>query len=471
MVSVSTVVVKDPFSADRYRAVLLLDGKVFEPLLSFSRELNFSVKVEQNYAHAVALFVEWLSKKAVQFSEAKDRPLIFGAFAHDLIYGTIKEEHDPTGLWWQKTSDRVARRTMTRFLSFADWLSQRFGTRNLNPTDREPTWDERIQFYRQYEHRRAGSMMKHLFIRLDQMERLNEPVRRFQLPGQVLTITPEVPVFPTERIKDLLWEGFRNPGVRADESRPWVKWNLRDLLFTMILLFGGKRESEPCHLWVDDVFEDPVNPGRALLLIHEPRNGKYTYTHPVTNKRTTTTRTDYLMRFCGGRIPLTEETGRRRAGWKGNLLHDKTRLAMRVFWIDPEMGCLFYDLWHLYVRYARPVVQRNPYAFLTEDGEPMGAAAYADSFKRAVERIGLVHSKQLGTTPHGLRHWYGQQTEFLKLDKKVGQLLFAHRNALSQEVYRQMRMSDVSNIIDQATKGKSLVDFRFPRLVFTGVEK
>jgi hypothetical protein len=471
MVSVSAVIVKDPFSADRHRAVLLVDGKVLEPFLSFCRELNFSVKVEQNYAHAVALFIEWLSKKAAQFSEEKDRSLIFTAFAHDLVYGTIKEDNDPTGLWWQKTSDRVARRTMTRFLSFADWLSQRFGTRNLNPTDREPTWDERIQFYRQYEYRRAGSMMKHLFTRSYAIEGLNEPVHRFQMPGQVLTVTPEVPVFPTERIKDLLWEGFRNLGIRAGESRPWVKWNLRNILFTMILLFGGKRESEPCHLWVDDVFEDPVNPGRALVLIHEPRSGKYTYTDPVTNRKTTTTRTDYLMRFCGGRKPLTEETGRRRAGWKGNLLQDKTRLAMRVFWLAPDMGYLFYDLWHLYIRYCRPVVQHNPYAFLTEDGEPMGAAAYADSFKRAVERIGLVHSKSLGTTPHGLRHWYGQQIESLKLDKKVGQLIFAHRSALSQEVYRQMTTADVSNIIDQAMKGKSLGDFRLPNLLLLGSAK
>lgn len=177
------------------------------------------------------------------------------------------------------------------------------------------------------------------------------------------------------------------------------------------------------------------------------------------------------MRFCGGRKPLTEETGRRRAGWKGNLLQDKTRLAMRVFWIDPDIGRLFYELWHLYVRYSRPVVQRNPYAFLTEDGEPLGAAAYADSFKRAVERIGLVHSKPLGTTPHGLRHWYGQQVESLKLDKKVGQVIFAHRSALSQEVYRQLTMSDVSNIMDQAMKGKSLGDFGFKQIVFTGADK
>ena len=60
----------------------------------------------------------------------------------------------------------------------------------------------------------------------------------------------EPPAFPDERFEELLFEGFC-PAGRPD---------YRGMLITLLLHGAGFRESEPCHLDIEDVF---ANPGRS----------------------------------------------------------------------------------------------------------------------------------------------------------------------------------------------------------------
>lgn len=258
----------------------------------------------------------------------------------------------------------------------------------------------------------------------------------------------EVKAFPAEHLDDLLWRGFINPG-KDEEPRPWVKYNLRDILITLLCAYGGCRASEPLHLWVDDVFVDPDDPELALVLVHEPSDGIVDYTDPLTGTRRKTSRADFLQRFCGGRKPLTRETGRRHAGWKGGLLTHRERRAFQVFWIDKNAGRLFLTLWRLYIQHVRPVTPQVPWAFLTKDAQPLGVAGFDDSLRAAVHRIGLTPAKWAGTSDHGLRHRYGQWLNDLGLGDKEGQVAMHHLNAKSQEVYRQMGVAKVAAAIGQ----------------------
>jgi hypothetical protein len=203
------------------------------------------------------------------------------------------------------------------------------------------------------------------------------------------------------------------------------------------------------HLWVEDVYVDPDHPNQALVLIHEPQEGQVDYTDPLTGRKRKTTRADFLQRFCNGKKPLTMETGRRHAGWKGCLLTHRERKAYQVFWIDRDAGRLFLTMWRYYIQHVRPVTPQLPWAFLTKSAQPLGVEGFNDSFNAAVTRIGLTPVKWAGTTSHGLRHRYGQWLNELGLGDKEGQVAMHHQNAKSQEVYRQLGVAMVASAIGQ----------------------
>jgi len=229
------------------------------------------------------------------------------------------------------------------------------------------------------------------------------------------------------------------------------KYNIRDILISMLCAYGGCRSSEPLHLWVDDVYLDPQSRDGALVFIHHPQDGIAFYIDPVTGSKKKTHRAEFLRSFCKNQKPLTLETGRRHAGWKGCLLTNRERNAFQVIWIDKTAGKIFLYLWNLYLLHVRPVIKNTPWAFLTRDSQPLGVKAYADSFNAAVKRIGMRPTKWKGTSTHGLRHLYGQWLNELEIDDKEGQVAMHHINPQSQYIYRQMPISKVVSAINKFT--------------------
>ena len=448
MVRTELVIVRDKIRADQATALLIVGEEPFEALLDFFRERCMSLSTERSYAQAVGRFVEWLSVRADEFAQPDQRGLLYTAFAHDLRFGTYRDGVDQLGLNWPPTSAGNLRRLSHCLLEFSDWLCKRRGAVPLNPVHRQASYADQLVFWRRWNERKAGSLLAHTKSRRHAAEAVVG--RRQRLPGRRTVHLTTAIAFPAEHVAALLWQGFALPG-QAGEARPWLKYNLRDILITLLCLYGGCRESEPMHLWVDDVFVDPDNPDVALVLVHEPEIGAVDYTDPLTGARRKTTRADFLQRHCGGRLPLTQETGRRHAGWKGALLTHRERNAFRVFWIDREAGRLFLELWRVYLRHVRPVALRTPWAFLTKDAQPLGAEAFSDAFNAAVRRIGLAPAKWAGTTTHGLRHRYGQWLNDLGLGDKEGQVAMHHRNARSQEVYRQLTPEQVAAAIGTAS--------------------
>jgi hypothetical protein len=41
-----------------------------------------------------------MAVKAPEFADVGDRSRLLNSFAHALLYGTIRDGDDPTGLWW-----------------------------------------------------------------------------------------------------------------------------------------------------------------------------------------------------------------------------------------------------------------------------------------------------------------------------------------------------------------------------------
>lgn len=447
MTTAESVVVHDSVRAGAPTILLIVGAAPFERLLDYFREKCLSLSAERTYAQAVGRFVEWLSVRATEFHAAEDRGQLYTAFVHDVLNGTYRNGQDEYGLGWTATSHNNLHRLTTALLEFTDWLSERYGTTMLNPIHNMASHADQLIFWRKWNKQKAGSLMAHAKSRRRAGKEASIG-RRASLPRKKSRAMQEAKDFPAEHLDALIWKGFINPGKAAD-PRPWVKYNLRDLLICLLCVYGGCRPSEPLHLWVDDVFVDPDDSEKALVLIHEPHEGTVEYIDPFTGNRRRTSRADYLQRFCGGRKPLTLETGRRHAGWKGCLLTHREQKAYQVFWIDKDAGRLFLKFWRLYLKYVRPVTPQMPWAFLTKDGQPLGVKGFDDSFQAAVRRIGLRPAKWAGTTSHGPRHRYGQWLNELGLGDKEGQVAMHHLNAKSQEVYRQLGVASVASAISK----------------------
>lgn len=361
-----SVIIRDSLRAGLPTVLLLVGSRPFDKLLEFYREKCVSLSAERSYAQSVGKFIEWLSVRADEFMKQEKRGLLYTAFAHDLRFGTYQHGRCIYGLNWRPTSDNNTRRLTRALMEFSDWLNTRYGTTLINPIQDSASYAQKIIFWRAWNKHKAGSLLAHTKSRQNARKDLSLS-RISQLPKNRSKPMEEVKAFPVEQIESLLWKGFINPRS-SNESLPWLKYNLRDILITILCLYGGCRASEPLHLWVGDVYVDPDNPDSALVLIHEPSDGKIDYLDPITGNQRSTTRADYLQRFCGGLKPLTQETGRRHSGWKGCLLTHREKKAYQVFWIDKNAGKLFLTIWRLYIQNVRPVALKTPWAFLTKEG-------------------------------------------------------------------------------------------------------
>jgi hypothetical protein len=214
--------------------------------------------------------------------------------------------------------------------------------------------------------------------------------------------------------------------------------------------WGGLRRSEGLHLWMDDIVDDPTNPGHALVVLHHPSESNLRWPNNLTGRHETLTRKEVLQREYGMRPRNEVKRGAYHAVWKGMDLDRDHRAC--VFWIDNKAAALFQTLFLGYIRYVRPAIMEkrrsmggrdHPFLFVSErinaetglPGEPYSEKAYERNHQAAVERMGLIHSKDAGTTTHGLRHLYGQTMTDLGVPAQVIKKGLHHRNFLSQTPY------------------------------------
>lgn len=457
LIYTESVIVKDRIRSCNPTMLLIVGSEPYEKLLEFFREKCFSLSSERIYVQVVGKFIEWLSVRGSEFTELSKRTLLFTAFTHDLRFGTYLLENEVHQLCWKPKKDTNCKRLIKALVYFSDWLSLRYGSTMINPIHQNASYTDQIIFWRAWNKQKVTSLFAHIKDR-DKSREKSKQARRNNLTTNRIKYFEETKAFPTEYIDQLLWKGFINPKFKND-SRIWKKYNLRDILITLLCLYGACRASEPLHLWTDDVYVDPDDSSLALVLIHHPSDGSINYQDPLTGTYKATNRADFLFRFCDGRRPLAYETGRRHSGWKGCLLTHRNLNAFKVFWIDKEAGRLFLDLWRLYILHVRPVTPHMPWAFMTKEMQPLGFEGFDDSFRSAVKRIGLKPIKSLGTTTHGLRHRYGQWLNELNVCEKIGQVAMHHLNPTSQLIYRQLELSEVAETVGNFSLIKNIPEF------------
>jgi hypothetical protein len=381
---------------------------------------------------------------------------LFKRFVIALSNGTLgKENYDPSGLCWFPTSSDTLYPKLHMLEDFSDWMAREgYVPDSLNPWVAATSYEQRLNWIAWYS-RNEYSFLGHLGAPDNKSVEVGQ-ARKMSLRRIPLDDVNSVKAFPVDFELALLRDGFVRPG-KENELDILAKYDWRGICICLLMLYGAKRLSEPFHLWVGDVQENPTRPGDALVRIYHPTEGRAP-DKPKINGRRASTRKAYLQSFYPDYLPRTLGTGNYYAGFKGRYFSDRDAKFMQVHWLPSQMGKAFLWAYHNYMR-QRAVLgldaSRHPFAFVSHHGkqcgEPYTIAAFERSWERAVKRIGLPHMKMYGTTPHGGRHATGLRANRAEVDQYDAQEIFAHRSPDAQKRYRAPGPAQVSASLDAAS--------------------
>lgn len=449
-VTVRAKVYKDSHGVYAEIPVILTEYGVLMPLVDYMlKKAHFkSTSWKQKLAQAVGLLLDYMSANQRHFQQPEH---LFEAFVARLYTGTADAEgRDPGQLYWMGMNTPLIRQLINLLSDFSDWMAKRQQTRPLNQWG-DATRGEEMLAWAAWEKRRNHSIFSHT---------VDYDLAALQAKRSRQTLVKRTPVvdrgavkyFPQDRIEELLFKGFIVPG-KQNSPRLEERLNLRDILITMLMNFGGLRVSEPFHLFVHDVLPDPYHPERAYVRVFHPEEGLAPRDWmDAKGKSIQCNRTAYLKGKYGLK-PRNQyyATDAMRAGWKGNVIEAGGKF-MPVFWCPLEAGALFMKLWVLYMTQRSRLRCDHPFAFVTKSGKPYAINDFMGQHARAVERIGLVVGKMLGTSPHGHRHGYGQRITDYELDPLARKKALHHKSLASQVVYTEPNIEKVNWMIEAATQ-------------------
>lgn len=365
------------------------------------------------------------------------------AFAQALLFGTsvLDVPHKRLDVDWPPRSHDRAIRCLSLVTAFLDWLAERTGRASANPW-RTATPAERLVRLRHLDKRAACSLLSHAAYR--QRDAVAAGLVREVGIARKATDVPfdEARAFDDQAFERLLVQGFGRP---APDCAPLARrLRLREALLAILLHGGGLRLSEPFHLYLGDVREDPLRPGSALVRLFHPEQGRA----PAEDGRRWRDREHYL-RERWNRLPRTLELGRFHAGWKNLALSDGSAKCAFVEWFPAHWGVVFLRLFRLYLQH-RPRA-RHPFLFVSEHrahrGEPYTIEAFEQAHAHAVRRAGLVPIKAQGTTPHGHRHAFGRRLRRAGVDSLFIQRAMHHRSPDSQRVYTAPSAAELAEAV------------------------
>ncbi|WP_454872968.1 hypothetical protein [Paraburkholderia xenovorans] len=366
---------------------------------------------------------------------------IVGDFLSVKKSGTDRADDQRTlGLNWKP----ARRATLTRYLAglnaFDTWQSTFHRAERMNPAEEHvlTAWET----YSEFRRREKWDPMLHLFpARRDTKEvfrhRLPELHQRFQ------RATVNLPkCFPLQAFVDLV-EQCSNP---------------RDKMLYLQLFGLGMRESEPLHLFAEDVF-GVTRYGEARVRLDDPDTGLWEW-HDADNRRRVTSRATYLEAYWQNRefrtscpelyrlLPRTRygRRGGMYVGFKGMTFHlgespDTSTLGHEAIWIDPRIGVYFRRCFEEYMHenfYGKPYRWPfHPWLYIQQDrkgfGLPMTIPAVKKVWARSMKRIGL---DGLNLGPHSLRHLAGYYcASVLNHSLETTQALLRHAYPASTQIY------------------------------------
>lgn len=353
------------------------------------------------------------------------------SFTESLITGTIDMSTmiDPLGLYWRPRKINDANVILHHITSYTDFLAEQDGysSSRLNPFRKATGYEERLNWCAYY-HKQANVFLNHLSNHTE----LADKNRLTRVIGKHLESKVDYEYatrFPEEQIDRLLYLGFERNGVTDYKSQA----------ITMLMNYGGLRKSEIFHIYTSDITLNPVRKNEAMVRVYHPEIGD----SPLEGYKN---RREYLLantRYKPRNDYLSSE--RLYAGWKTPLLSSK-RGYFEVLFNPPSKATEFLHVWANYLKHQRvepPKGNPHPFAFTNSSGAPETIKNFQRLHRAAVQKIGLICSKELGTTEHGHRHAYGFRLREAGLSQVEIQKAMHHKSPLSCLVYIKPTLDEV----------------------------
>lgn len=385
---------------------------------------------QEGSTFAVRLLLEYMEVN--QCLDSQPRAL-FMAFSEALYSGTVSNYIDTSGLWWHPRQPQDARRLIGYITHFTDWLAKvnEENKLQLNPWRQATRHEERLN-WAAFSHRRDNAFLSHLWSS-DAYAGHSRTVRPWIIPEERQT---PAKAFPEEHFELLVLEGFRR---RARDSYGSV--DLRNVLISYLMHFGGLRLSEALSLWSDDV---TIERGEVIVRVYHPLFG---LAPDGKANRATHLQLKYGLQ---PRIRLVKANNSLFLGWKNCLITDPYRYCFEVLFYPSEIGQVFAGMWrdyHLKQREKPRVGEMHPYAFTNKNGQPYSHRMFRKAHKLAIERVGLAYGKIEGTTPHGHRHAYGQRLALNGASPLLIKNAMHHASIVSGQTYTQPTTTQTRQIL------------------------
>lgn len=355
---------------------------------------------------------------------------VLKAFTEALITGTINPSNnkDPLELYWRPRSVRDTNNLLFHITHYTDFLALQddHETKKVNPFRKATSYEERLNWCAYY-HKHANVFLNHL----TKKDLSQQQVRLIGSFNEDLIDFEYAVRFPEDQIERLLYLGFEKNG----------EFDYKSQAITMLMNYGALRKSEIFHIYISDITLNPNEPKEALVRVYHPELGAAPDPHFKNRREYLLSKTSFKPR---NNYLFTE---RLYSGWKTPLLTSKLGYFEVVF-NPPEKAKDFLVIWANYLKYQRVEPPKNnphPFAFTNTLGEPETIKNFQRLHKNAVERIGLLCKKELGTTEHGHRHAYGFRARQAGLNQVEIQKAMHHKSPASCLVYIKPTLEEVQD--------------------------
>lgn len=349
---------------------------------------------------ALMLLIRYINVNQSIFETATS---LLRSFSHSLCLGTMNPStlEDQSRLYWSPRSSEDANALLGHITAYTDWLSEQpeYDQQRINKFRKATSVEQRLNWCAYY-HRHSRVFLNHLSSANMHSFSLNH-VRQVHAHQRASIQSNTTKRFPVNEVRQLLDYGMVRPKAGVDQQgKPFP--DFKNQAITLLMHYGGVRKSEVFHLYLSDIHVDRQR-SEAIVRIYHPGEGA----SPDPRYRN---RREYLSREFSLK-PRTDYTKSERlhSGWKAPLLTDK-RKFFQVQFFPPEKAAEFLLIWRDYLVHQRvepSSFSTHPYAFTNSNGQPETLKNFQRMHGDAVERIGLKHSKSVGTTEHGHRHAYG----------------------------------------------------------------
>jgi len=416
-------------------ALFTESGLVISHLRYLAQNYFKSESWKERSVYSLKLLINFINTHKSRYKKATK---LLREFTRCLVTGTIDYErlNDKSGLFWQGRTITDANNILHHITHYTDFLALQdgFETSRVNPFRKATSYEQRLNWCAYY-NKQANVFLNHLSSKSDAYI-ANQKVRQINslLPPHVNQ--EKAFQFPEKHLDRLIYYGFQIKD----------KIDYKSQAITMLLNYGGLRKSEVFHLFVSDIILHPTYKNEALVRVYHPEYG-------ASPEPSCKNRNEYLQQYSPYK-PRTQYriSERLYAGWKTPLLTSKKNF-FEVIFSPADKAQEFLITWANYLKYQRvepPKSSFHPFAFTNSKGEPETIKNYQRLHKNAVERIGLVCTKEYGTTEHGHRHAYGYRLRKQGLTQVEIQKAMHHKSPMSCLVYIQPTSEDIRHYLKEA---------------------